>query len=101
MTRLEGPRKTPKEVYDSRWFRIHLTGKNLGRGGVTVIFHGPYGIGMTAAQVLARAVARRQITTYRFGYCTKEEIAENRHLENRFDEVIEQLAETYGFDWVA
>lgn len=100
--RLVGPvSPTPPIVYDIRIFKVRLFGPGLGSAGVTFLFKGPYGSYMTAAQVLARAVARQQIGWFALGAASPKQINIHRKTLTRFDEAFARVGTELGIDWAA
>jgi hypothetical protein len=78
---------TPREVYQPRIWKVRIWTKGGPFEGTRVFFKAPYGVYMTAVQVLARAVATGTIARFTFGPATKRDFATlDRRTLRRFDE---------------
>jgi len=70
--------------------------------GIPVIFKAPYGQGMNAATVLARACSRHQIMRFSFGAASANQLKDiDRKTLQRFEAAFEKVAERWAIDWAA
>jgi hypothetical protein len=90
---------TPIAVYEPRIWKVRIWTKGGPFEGTGVFFKAPYGVYMNAVQLLARAVARNQISRFSFGPLTKRDFATlDRKALRRFDEAFAPIAERYQID---
>lgn len=93
---------TPPIVYEPRIWKARIWVENGPFEGISLIFKAPYGQGMNAATVLARAIARYQILRLAFGPARARDFAKlNRKNLLRFDEAFEAVARAWAIDWAA
>ena len=116
---LDGPvSPTPAAtVYPPRLFaiRVWLTDETLALAGlepkerkavrlagVGLTFKAPYGLAVNAADILARACARRQILRYTYGAASKRQLRNiNRELLQRPVEALSELGRKWQIDFEA
>ena len=103
---LEGPKSpTPTVVYEPRIWKVRIWKSGTGVAGAGVTFKAPYGVAVNAAQVLARAAARRQITRFAFGPVPNSELKSwgkaERNALTRYEDAFDQLSATHQIDWDA
>lgn len=93
---------TPPVVYEPRIWKARVWVKGGPFEGTGILFKAPYGQGMNASTVLARAASRYQITRFSFGPATERDFAKlNRGALKRFDEAFAEAGQKLGIDWTA
>ncbi len=93
---------TPRIVYEPRIWAARVWVHHGPFEGIPVVFKAPYGQGMNAATVLARACSRHQILRFSFGPASARQLHRlDRSKLQRFDAAFEAVARTWAIDWAA
>jgi hypothetical protein len=96
---------TPPIVYQPRLWRVRIWTKTTPFQGAGVVFKAPYGVAVNAADLLARACARYQISRYTFGpvpaYQLKRWTKADRDALQRYEDAFEAVGRAHGIDWGA
>lgn len=93
---------TPQIVYEPRIWAARVWVQHGPFEGIPVIFKAPYGQGMNAATVLARACSRHQILRFSFGPASARQLrrVDRKNLQ-RFEAAFEAVAKLWAIDWAA
>lgn len=107
---LDGPRTpTPPIVYDNRLWKARIWTTTSGIGGIPIYFKAPYGVYVTASQVLARAAARHQISRFLLGPIPTSELKTwkgdygkaKRAAMQRYEDAFATVGAEHLIDWEA
>lgn len=96
---------TPRSVYEPRIFTVRIWVPGGPFEGVGFLFKAPYGTSIMASEILARAVARQQITRFTFGAASRSMLRRRRAVTSeqfrRFEPAFSAVGQQLGIEWAA
>jgi hypothetical protein len=93
---------TPQIVYEPRIWCARVWVQHGPFEGIPVVFKAPYGQGMVAATILARACSRHQILRFSFGPASARQMRRlDRKTLQRFEAAFTKVAKEWSLDWAA